>query len=707
MMRHLFIFCLFFMLKTTVAQVTIAIDPTKEVKTISPNIYGRNNSLSSTPLSAAELLKLQDAGVKFLREGGGNNATKYNWKKHLSSHPDWYNNVYSHNWDADAQYLNNNFSADVTGMWSFQLIGKVANNASNNFNDWGYNNSQWWTGVQQNLAGGGIVNASGGSNANVNGNPNLYLQDWTADSTTDILPYWFNTLGIPQSRATYWNMDNEPEIWHGSHDDIVNSSLAAETFMQSYFEVAKKARAKFPNIKLVGPVTANEWQWFNWMNTINVSGTNYPWLKFFIKRCAEEQQATGIRLLDVLDIHFYPNESAATDVVQLHRVFFDRNYVYPGANGVKTVNGGWDPSQTKEYIFGRINDWLTQYFGANHGIKLGLTEIDVNNNTPSVVATWYASTLGEFMKNEVELFCPWSWKTGMWETLHLFSRYNQTLSIQGTSTDETNVSAYPSVNADKNTMTVVLVNRSTTLTKSTTLNFSNFTVPNGTANVQRLSSLSSSETFISHSQNALQSSTINFSNNTTTISLPPLSITSLTFQGQSTIVPVELVRFQAQKYSKSVNLTWEVATEKEIKNYVIQRSSDAYTFEDIGQVIAQNAPLSKNYFFEDNNPLNGLNYYRLKINETSGTLKYSRTETVNMDTKNNIIIVPNPTTDKINIQSTEPFDHVYIYDLTGRLVQHFKYHTANQFDISALPKGVYQVAVISKEVVTILKIVKI
>ena len=623
MIRYLLIFNLFFILKTTVAQVTISIDPTKDVKTISPNIYGRNNNIPkesyASPLTAAQLLQLQDADVKFMREGGGNNSTKYNWKKRLSSHPDWYNNVYSQSWDAAAQYINSNFPSSVTGMWTFQLIGKAASNNTNNFNDWGYNSSQWWSGTQQNLAGGGTPNTSGGNTATVNGNPNLYLQNWTADSTTDILPYWFNTLGIPQSRATYWNMDNEPEIWHGTHDDIVNSSLGAETYMQSYFAVAKKARSKFPAIKLVGPVPANEWQWFNWMNTITGSdGNKYPWLKFFIKRCAEEQQATGVRLLDVLDIHFYPGESAATDVVQLHRVFFDRDYVYPGANGVKTVNGGWDPSQTKEYIFGRINDWLTQYFGANYGIKLGLTEIDVNNNNPSVVATWYASTMGEFMKNDVEIFAPWSWKTGMWETLHLFSRYNQTLSVQGLSTDETNISAYPSVNAAKNTMTVVLVNRSTTLTKSTTLNFSNFTVPNGTANVLRLSSLSSSETFVSHSQNALQSSTTAFLNNSTTISLPPLSITSFTFQGQTGTVPVESINSQAKR----------------------------------------------------------------------------------------IKVLPNPTTGLIEIKGVDSFENIRIYDATGRLMLGFLNKNENQFDVSELPKGVYEVVIQAKNTVSTAKLVK-
>jgi hypothetical protein len=711
-MRNLLIFNLFFVLNTAFSQVTITIDPTKDVKTISPNIYGRNNSIPKasyeSALTAGQLVQLKESGLQFLREGGGNNCTKYNWQKRLSSHPDWYNNVYNENWDAAAQYVNTNLASSVTGMWSFQLIGKTPSNTTNNFNDWAFNGSNWWSGTGQNLAGGGTVNSGGGSNATVNGNPNLYLQDWSAEETTDILPYWFNTLGIPQSRATYWNMDNEPEIWHGTHDDIVASTLPAETFMQSYFAVAKKARAKFPSIKLVGPVPANEWQWFNWMNTITgADGNRYPWLKFFIKRCAEEQQATGVRLLDVLDIHFYPNESADADIVQLHRVFFDRNYNYPGVNGIKTINGGWDNSQTKEYIFGRINDWLTQYFGANHGIKLGLTEIDVNSNNPSVVANWYASTMGEFMKNDVELFSPWSWKTGMWETLHLFARYNQTLSVQGTSTDETLVSAYPSVNAAKNTMTVVLVNRSTSATKSTTLNFANFTVQSTTVNTLRLSSLPGTETFVSHSQNALQQSTTSFASNATTISLPPLSVTSLTFQGQTGTIPVELVAFQAQAKNKTVALNWQVASEKQLKNYTIQRSLEGDKFEDIGVVAATNTPLSKNYGFEDSNPVNGINYYRLKINEADGSFKYSNIQTVNMGEKGTVSIVPNPTTGFIQLKNAEAFESLDIIDLNGRIVRQFLNNNTNQFNVSDLPKGVYQVAIRAKGSVLVTKLVKI
>ena len=49
-------------------------------------------------------------------------------------------------------------------------------------------------------------------------------------------------------------MDNEPEIWNGTHDDVVPKQIPAEDFMQRYFAVAKQAKKNFyPDIKLVGP----------------------------------------------------------------------------------------------------------------------------------------------------------------------------------------------------------------------------------------------------------------------------------------------------------------------------------------------------------------------------------------------------------------------------------------------------------------------
>jgi hypothetical protein len=516
--------------------VTIQIDASKGRKAVSPYIYGRNNSLGNLAgnSSAAGWQMLRDAGVKMFRECGGNNSTKYNWRLKLSSHPDWYNNVYANDWDKAARSLQQSIPS-AQGMWAFQLIGKVASNTNNNFNDWGYNQAKWWQGVNQNLAGGGTPNTSGGNKALKEGDINLYLMDWPADSTTGILKHWFgeNGLKLDKNKIQYWGMDNEAEIWSGTHDDVMPKQISAEEFMQKYFSVAKKARALYPGIKLLGPVAANEWQWYNWGDGITVNGKYYPWLEYFIKRIGEEQLASGVRLLDVIDIHYYPTSQTDADIVQYHRIFFDKTYVYPEANGVKKVNGGWDNTITKEYIFERCREWLIKYIGAGHGVTFGVTECGLAIDKPNVTAVWYASTLGEFMSHDVEVFTPWDWKTGMWEVLHLYSRYNKVTSIESVSSLEQTVSAYSTINTALDSLTVMLVNRSLTETKNTTINLSNFSATDGAFNTLTLNNLPGTETFVSHSGNALKTGSVAVSNNSFTLVLPPLSVTCILLSGKA------------------------------------------------------------------------------------------------------------------------------------------------------------------------------
>lgn len=532
--------------------VNVAVDVVADKHKISPYLFGKNNSLSSDPnkpLTDADWQFLKDAGVKIVRENGGNNSTKYNWRKKISSHPDWYNNVYGSNWDFEVSSMQEKMPS-LVGIWAFQLIGKAASSNASNFNDWGYNQSKWWSGVNQNLAGGGQINTAGGSKALVDGNPDLYTMNWTADSTTGILNHWLNNLKIDKSRILYWSMDNEPEIWNGTHDDVMPVQLPAEEFIQRYVTTAKKARALFPEIKLMGPVPANEWQWYAYNgNKISYEGKSYVWLEYFIKRIADEQKSSGVRLLDVFDIHFYPGEKNAADIVQGHRVYFDKEYNYPGANGVKkSGTSDWDNTITKEYIFERCKTWLNQYFGENHGITLAVSETGINVVNPSVTAVWYASVMGEFAKQGVEIFTPWSWEKGMWETLHLFSRYSHENYVRGTSSNENYVSAYPSINANNDSLTLILVNRHENNSQNVQVQLSHFFVGDGTYNKLTLDNLPADETFKSHTNNALKKGTVNAANNSITLSLPKMSVTAILLKGSTNSLN------QAERFTSSISI---------------------------------------------------------------------------------------------------------------------------------------------------------
>ncbi len=532
------------------ADILISIDAAEGRREVSPWIYGRNNSLSDDPddpLPASTWQLYREAGLRMLRENGGNNCTKYNWRRKLSSHPDWYNNVYSHDWDFTARSLQENLPG-AQGMFALQLLGKVAANGEHNFNDWEYNGSSWWEGCTQNLAGGGVVNPDGGDSALTEGDPQTYLTDWPPDSATGILDHWFGAggQGLDRSRFLYWNMDNEPEIWCNTHDDALPVNITAEEFVQKYVAVAKSARARFPGIKLVGFVACNEWQWYAWDNstvTVSENGTarNVTWAEYFIKRIAEEQKASGERLLDIMDLHFYPGTSSDPDLtLQLHRIWFDTAWNYPKANGCKLLGGGWDEGIRNEFIMERCRRWLDRYMGSGHGVGLAVSECgSIAADDPNVVAVWYASQLGTFADHGVDIFTPWNWYTGQWEVLHLYSRYFGATRIASTSSLDSVVSAYASVASGGDSMTVILVNRDRTAEHSASVAFEGFSTNASSCATLRLSGLvPGEETFRSHLENALVSGMLPLSGNTFEASLPPLSVTAVIVTGSSgTLAP--------------------------------------------------------------------------------------------------------------------------------------------------------------------------
>jgi len=533
LMPKCFLTVLLYCLGTNIAftqDVSITVNATEGKRAISPYIYGANNWFDKP----AQFYK--DAGLRMARTNGGNNATKYNWRKKLSSHPDWYNNVYANDWDKISKNVSVNHP-NMQVMFAFQLLGRVASNTTHNFNDWGYNQSKYWEGVNQNLAGGGTPNPTG-SKALIEGDVTLYTEEWPADSTVGILSHWFGAdgLGLNKNQFMYWNMDNEVDVWDGTHNDVMsNGLLPANEFMDKYIEVAKKARALFPEIKLCGPVATSEWQWFKWSGGgTTINGKYYCWLEYFIKRCADEEKASGVRVLDVFDIHHYPYAPTDNDALQNHRIFYDKNYNYPGANGLYTINGGWDTSTKKEYIFQRINDWLAKHYGTNHGITLGLSEWSPGPGEPNLASVIYATHLGTFANNGVDFFTPWSWFNGMWETMHLFSRYAKNYSVSSTSSVENTVSAYTTVTEKADSMTVIIVNRDMSSARKVTVNLNGFLVTDGSYNTLQLASLPSTETFKSHTNNALKKNSVSVNSNSFTITVPSLSTSAVLLKSTTT-----------------------------------------------------------------------------------------------------------------------------------------------------------------------------
>ena len=526
--------------------IDITVDANAGIKKISPYLYGRNIDKISdgdaevTEEESAFINQMLEAGIHMLRANNGNNATRYNWRHKMTVHPDWYNNVYSHDWAITAQKVLDKMPG-VDAMYAFQLTGYAASSTDYNFPDWNWKQEHGTYATQTfDLAGGGEVSEDGKTLIKA-GDASLYNMEWPADSTVAIIPHWKDELKFDMSRFKYWSMDNEMEIWRGTHSDL-DLPVTGDFLVERYIDVAKKARAQWKDIKLTGPVAANEWQWcsvssFNKEDRPKGEDRNYCWLEYFIMKVAEEQKKSGVRLLDVFDIHWYPSEKDYESRMNWHRVLFDTTYNYPGANGIKMVGGNWDNKITKEYIFVRINQWLKKYFGKNHGITLGITETSIIDNDPMVTALTYASFLGTMQDNGIEIFTPWTWGDGMYETVHLFSRYGHPNRVQSTSSNDSLVSAYSSISNKGDSLTVIFVNRAEKDAQDIDLNLANF-ASDGTVKTLTLQNLQG-ETFVSHTSNALKENAVgaNAQGGTTTatgysinrfkMTLPAKSITAV------------------------------------------------------------------------------------------------------------------------------------------------------------------------------------
>lgn len=142
-------------------------------------------------------------------------------------------------------------------------------------------------------------------------------------------------------------------------------------------------------------------------------------------------------------------------------------------------------------------------------------------------------------------------------------------------------------------------------------------------------------------------------------------------------LPVELLSFSAKNESESVKLEWATASEINNDFFTIERSINLESFEILGYVSGVgNSNLIQNYQFYDEQPLDGISYYRLKQTDFDGSFKYTDAVKIQRiriaQTKLSMLIYPNPVTqNRVNIsvsglQSDEKVN-LMLFDLSGRL----------------------------------------
>ncbi|MEO6327838.1 MAG: T9SS type A sorting domain-containing protein [Ginsengibacter sp.] len=170
-------------------------------------------------------------------------------------------------------------------------------------------------------------------------------------------------------------------------------------------------------------------------------------------------------------------------------------------------------------------------------------------------------------------------------------------------------------------------------------------------------------------------------------------------------LPVSILDFEAHLQNKSVLLQWKIATEKNLTNFVIERGADGNRFLPIRNLSAAGvSTLPKNFSTSDEQPLQGINFYRLKMIDVDGKFTYSNTIAVKINADNTLRIFPNPAKRILFATATATNNEVAvirIVDQSGRKLKEMhvalKGKTSFSIDITNLISGVYNLILCKKE----------
>ncbi len=179
-------------------------------------------------------------------------------------------------------------------------------------------------------------------------------------------------------------------------------------------------------------------------------------------------------------------------------------------------------------------------------------------------------------------------------------------------------------------------------------------------------------------------------------------------------LPVELIDFSARTMESEVKLAWVTATETNNDFFSLERSLDGRTFEKIASITGSgNTNEISKYFYIDENPENGLNYYRLKQTDFDGQFSYSEIESVEFRDNKTIKIYPTLVDDIITVETDADADtelNLVVRDLAGRVFNSFDMQEKGnkmEISLSGLLPGNYFITIYNDQNIETFKFIKL
>ena len=158
-------------------------------------------------------------------------------------------------------------------------------------------------------------------------------------------------------------------------------------------------------------------------------------------------------------------------------------------------------------------------------------------------------------------------------------------------------------------------------------------------------------------------------------------------------LPVELTGLAATLKNTTATISWQSLNEKEVVEYVIERSTNGTSYTEISTIKALNNAAANNYKWQDASISNGVNYYRIKMIMANGSVQYSAVLIVKDNAKNGLSVFPNPAIAgrpfNVTFNADKADNFVFnLYDMNGKIVSTSKtYINAGQNVLSVPTNG--------------------
>jgi hypothetical protein len=463
------------------ASISISIHNQAPLHQISPLIYGMN-------YASPELL--QELRLP-LNRWGGNSTSRYNWQTDMSNKgSDWFfENIpednpdisqLPHNSAAD-RFISRNNANGTASLLTVPLIGYVAKPDSPRNHPYacGFKVSKY--GLQNNLdpwdtdCGDGLNGAT-----RLLGNDPA---DTSIVSDEAFVKAWIEHLlarstTVGQAPPLFYNLDNEPGLWHETHRDVHPQAAGYDELGQRGISYAAAIKEVYPQAQILGPVQDGWTRYFYSSYVDFASATaeraahnNKPFVQWYLEQMAAAEETHGRRLLDYLDLHYYPQApgvtlapagNQATQALRLSstRALWDPSYV--DESWIKDT----ESANTAVMLLPRMKEWINSSYP---GTKIAISEYNWGGHEHINGALALADVLGIFGREDVGLATLWSPPTKDQPAAFAFRIYRNyngaggsfgNTSLQAVSSDQAIVSTYAALRSNDGALTIILINKS-------------------------------------------------------------------------------------------------------------------------------------------------------------------------------------------------------------------------------------------------------